>query len=72
MISICLSSKDIAVRAQIFAYDVHGNQFEANPLFIIRDNSLTIPDEAEIEELGIKFSIQTIDPETEKNNLAGC
>lgn len=64
-----LSENDIAVRAQVLAYDIDGTEYEANPLFIIRDNSLTIPDEAEIEELGIKFSIETIDPETEKITL---
>jgi cytochrome c-type biogenesis protein CcmF len=65
-----LNKNDLALRAKLRILDGEKNIFYAEPLFVIRDSSLVISDEALVNELGMKFSFKKIDPETGKLTIA--
>ena len=63
-----LLDDDIAVKAQLVAYDIAGNEYDLNPIFVLRDNYL-MPIEDEVEALGIKVLFDKIDTESGKLQL---
>jgi cytochrome c-type biogenesis protein CcmF len=63
-----LLDDDLAVKANLIAYDIVGNQYELSPVFVVRDNYI-IPIEDESEALGIKVLFDKIDTETGKLQL---
>jgi len=58
-----LSENDMAARA-VLRITHNGQTTFAQPLFIIRDETLVVPDTAEEPTAGLKFSIEKIEPET--------
>lgn len=58
-----LLDDDLAAKATLTILTSSGKEFEANPLFIIRDEGLIVPDIAEVPELKLKFSLPKIDPD---------
>ena len=65
-----LQKNDLALRAKLRILDGEKKTFFAEPLFVIRDSSLTISDAALVKELGMKFSFKKIDPETGKLTIS--
>jgi len=60
-----LKEKDIAVSAQMRATDVKKNSFTANPVYTIQ-GVYAVPISDEITELGLKFTVTKLIPETGK------
>jgi cytochrome c-type biogenesis protein CcmF len=52
----------LIVTAVLTAFDSKGNSFKAKPTYVIKNN-IAIPNEAIIEELGLKFVFWKINPE---------
>lgn len=63
-----LGEKDIAVAAQIRVVDVKNNSFTARPVYSIQ-SVYAVPFEDEITELGLKFIITKLIPESGKVEL---
>lgn len=63
-----LKENDIAVAAQLRVVDVRNNEFTARPVYSIQ-SVYAIPYPAEIKELGLKFVINKLIPETGKIEL---
>jgi cytochrome c-type biogenesis protein CcmF len=64
-----LSSNDLAARAVLRIRTGESIDY-AHPLYIIRDQSLHIPDTYEMEEKGLKFTIDKLNPETQTITLS--
>ncbi len=58
---------DLAVRALMGIRDADGNMFEAEPLYILRDSVLHIPDFVIVPEVGLQIGFSQIDPLTGKH-----
>ncbi|MFN4235527.1 MAG: heme lyase CcmF/NrfE family subunit [Bacteroidia bacterium] len=58
-----LKETDIAVKAKITLYDILNNTYQAEPIFMVKNNFVT-PLAYEVNELGLKISFDKIDPET--------
>jgi len=66
--SLKLDSNDIALGVNIQANTLTGKTFEATPIMVIRGNRVfTIQDE--MDELGLKFGFNGINPENEKLSI---
>jgi len=63
-----LVSTDIAAKAVLRIKESKRDTI-AEPLFILRDSTLVVPDIAEIKEYGLKFSLDKIDPATGKMTI---
>lgn len=57
-----IAPNDLAVRAMIGVKDDKDNVFEAEPLYILRDSVLPVPDPVIQDETGLRFNFKTIDP----------
>ncbi len=57
-----IAENDLAVRAMIGVKDAEGNVYESEPLFILRDSILPIPDPVIQDETGLRFNFSEIDP----------
>lgn len=64
-----LHESDLAVAAVLEIQDVNKKIYKSEPLFIIRDMSVYTYD-SYVNELGLKFTFDKIDPETGKIQLA--
>lgn len=64
-----LGLNDIAVAAKLLVIDVNNKRYSAQPIFLIRDLSIYNKD-AEIPELGLKFSFDKIDPASGKIQIS--
>jgi cytochrome c-type biogenesis protein CcmF len=67
--NLSLSEKDIAVSALLEIMDVNKKHYHAEPVFIIKNNSIFSP-EYKIDELGLKFTFTKINPENEKFEIS--
>jgi cytochrome c-type biogenesis protein CcmF len=65
-----IGKNDLAVRALIGFRTGDGERFQAEPLFILRDSILHIPDPVEIPEAGLQIAFQRIDPLEGKHTFA--
>ena len=63
-----LLSNDLAIAAELEITGVNDSIYFAEPLFILRDSSLVVPDVADVEELGLKITFNQVDPE--KGNVS--
>jgi cytochrome c-type biogenesis protein CcmF len=63
-----LVESDIAAKA-ILRISEKGRDTIAEPLFILRDSTMVVPDICEIPEFGLKFSLDKIDPSTGKMTI---
>lgn len=61
-----LLPEDLVAAAHMKIVLADGRDFHASPLFILRDNTLQVPDVAEIKEAGLKIAITKIDPVANK------
>ncbi len=61
-----LLPNDMAAKAVLKVHGRDGETYTAEPLYIIRDSSLVVPDEAVVEEAGLKFRLASIDPDSKK------
>ncbi len=61
-----LLENDIAAKAVLKIHHRNGKTYRATPLYIIRDSSLFVPDVARVDEIGLKFRIERIDPAREE------
>jgi len=59
-----LAENDLAVRASIGIRNGNGDVFEIEPLYILRDTVLPIPDPVIESETGLRFNFEKIDPQT--------
>src|SRR5690606_23785009 len=64
-----LGPNDLAVRAMIGVKDSRGNVFEAEPLYILRDSVLLIPDPVIQDDTGLQINFAKIDPQTGKHKF---
>ncbi len=64
-----IGSNDLAVRASLGIKDGNGNVYEAEPLFILRDSVLPIPDPVIQDETGLRINFDKIDPKTGKHTF---
>ncbi len=64
-----VAENDLAVRALIGVKDGKGNVYEVEPLYILRDSVLPIPDPVIQDELGLRFNFSEIDPSTGKHTF---
>ena len=60
---------DIAVAANLTAIDISGKKYDVNPIYVIRDR-MAIPIPGELEELGLRFVVNKVIPETGKAEIA--
>ena len=58
-----LLEDDVAAKAHLLIQSANGGRFSAEPLYIIRDSGLVVPDVAQLDTLGLKFAIDKIDPD---------
>lgn len=65
-----IGSNDLAVRASFGVKDSRGNVYEAEPLYILRDSVLLVPDPVIQDETGLQFNFTKIDPQTGKHKFA--
>lgn len=63
--SLNLKENDIAIAARISAANLSGRKYYAEPVLVIRGNRLFSLDD-DIDELGLRFSLRKIDPDTKK------
>ena len=66
--SLGLGEKDIAVGARLNITDFSFRRYEAEPVFVIRDN-ISFPKEVAVDTLGLKFGFVHIDPQKEKMDI---
>ncbi|MGY6562981.1 MAG: cytochrome c biogenesis protein CcsA [Luteibaculaceae bacterium] len=64
-----LLSNDIAAKLKLRVESLAKDVYRAEPLFILRDSTLVVPDQVVLDNPGLKFQIETIDPETGKVSL---
>ncbi len=64
-----VGDNDLAVRAIIGVRDGQGNVYEADPLYILRDSILHVPDPVIQDETGLRISFEKIDPKTGKHKF---
>jgi len=67
--SLVLEDNDLAVGARLSVIDVNKKTHDAEPVFVIRENQV-FTKEAELPELGIRFSFQKINPQDGKIDIA--
>lgn len=67
--SLFLNEEDLAVSAQLSLIDINRKVHLAEPVFILRGNSI-FSRPAEVEELGLKFSFDKILPETNEIEIS--
>jgi len=63
-----LKENDIAVEAHFQVLDIR-KKYKANPIYVIRDNSIQ-PIESKVDELGLKFMFWQINPEDGKIQIS--
>ena len=63
-----LKENDIAVEAHFQVLDIN-KKYKANPIYVIRDNSIQ-PIESKVDELGLKFMFWQINPEDGKIQIS--
>lgn len=61
---------DLAVRAMVGIRDDRGNTFEVEPLYILRDSVMHIPDPVVQDETGLQVSFIKIDPLTGQHEFS--
>lgn len=59
-----IAQNDLAIKAVMGVKDSRGNVYEADPLYILRDSVLHVPDFAIQDETGLRISFDKIDPKT--------
>jgi cytochrome c-type biogenesis protein CcmF len=59
-----LAPNDLAVRASVGIKTSKGEVYEAEPLYILRDSVLPIPDPVIQDETGLRINFEEIDPRT--------
>ncbi|TXC77055.1 cytochrome c biogenesis protein CcsA [Luteibaculum oceani] len=64
-----LAKNDLAIAASVEITGVNDSIYNAEPLFILRDSSLVIPDVAEVTDLGLKLTFTEVNPESGKITL---
>lgn len=64
-----VGANDLAVRAMVGVRDGKGNVYEAEPLFILRDSVLQVPDPVIQDETGLRFNFEKIDPKSGKHTF---
>src|SRR5690554_1160403 len=64
-----LADNDLAVRAMLGVKDSRGNVYEAEPLYILRDSTLLVPDPVFQEETGLRINFDKIDPNEGKHKF---
>lgn len=64
-----LEANDLAVAAQLRIEDVNRNIYRSEPIFLIRDMAIYTQD-AFLDEMGLKFTFDKIDPNTGKITLS--
>jgi cytochrome c-type biogenesis protein CcmF len=67
--ALFLNEEDLAVSAQLSLIDINRKVHLAEPVFILRGNSI-FSRPAEVEELGLKFSFDKILPETNEIEIS--
>ncbi len=65
-----VGANDLAVRASLGVKDSRGNIYEAEPLYILRDSTLHIPDPVVQDETGLQITFEKIDPATGKHTFS--
>ncbi len=65
-----IGQNDLAVRAMVGVKDSRGNVYESEPLYILRDSVLHIPDPVIQDESGLQISFDKIDPLTGKHTFS--
>ena len=60
---------DLAVVANFGVRDNRGNVYRAEPLYILRDSVLHVPDPVIQDETGLRISFEKIDPKTGKHTF---
>jgi cytochrome c-type biogenesis protein CcmF len=64
-----LNDSDLVVGAKLLIEDINRTLYPAEPLFMIKDFSILTQD-AEVQELGLKFTFDKIDPATGKIQIS--
>ncbi len=64
-----VGKNDLAVRAIVGIRDAEGKRYDAEPLYILRDSVMHIPDFAIVEEIGLQISFDKIDPISGKHSF---
>jgi cytochrome c-type biogenesis protein CcmF len=64
-----IGPNDLAVRASVGVKDSRGNIYESEPLYILRDSVLPIPDPVIQDETGLRINFEEIDPKTGKHTF---
>ncbi|MGB0165707.1 MAG: cytochrome c biogenesis protein CcsA [Luteibaculum sp.] len=65
-----LAKNDLAIAADLNITSNQDSVYKAEPLFILRDSSLVVPDIAEVPELGLRIVFSKVNPESGKINLS--
>ncbi len=60
---------DLAVRAMVGVKDSRGNVYEVEPLYILRDSVLLVPDPVIQDETGLRINFSKINPQTGKHKF---
>ncbi len=61
--------EDLAIVARLEITSNQDSVYEAEPLFILRDSSLVVPDVAEVEDLGLKIRFTEVNPKDDNITL---
>jgi len=64
-----IAPNDLAVKARIAIKKPDGEVFEVEPLYILRDSVLPIPDPVLQDETGIRVNFEEIDPKTGRHTF---
>lgn len=64
-----LIDSDIAVSAKLLVKDINNISYTTEPVFVLRGNRV-IPIESAVEQVGVKFSFDKIDPESGKIQIS--
>lgn len=64
-----LLSNDLAIAADLEITSREDSIYTSEPLFILRDSSLLVPDVAEVADLGLKFTFTEVNPKDGKVTL---
>jgi cytochrome c-type biogenesis protein CcmF len=64
-----IAPNDLAVKARVGIRNPKGEVYEVEPLFILRDSVLSVPDPVIQDELGIRVNFDKIDPVTGKHTF---
>lgn len=60
---------DLAVRAEIGVKDAQGEVYLSEPLYILRDSVMHVPDPVIQDETGLRINFEKIDPKTGKHQF---